>query len=176
MQGRRDVVDWALFVALSFLWASAFSFTKLAVADLPPRLVIVLRLHLGAAILLGALYVSGGALPSLRDRRRWASMVSMGLVGMTVPFLLVTIGQQTVPSSLASLYVAAAPLITICGVHLFFHDEKLTLRAAMGVAIGFIGVGILLGPSIFNTTDSGGVWAQILCLLGATGYAASNLI
>ena len=95
---------------------------------------------------------------------------------MTFPFYCITTAQKTVDSSLAALYTAGAPLFVGAGTHWLFHDERMTPRKALGLLIGFVGVGVLFGPDAIRTWGSASVAAQMLLLLATLGYAVSTLI
>ena len=56
---------WALFAATSVIWGSSFLFIRVAVAHMPPSLVVFGRCLLGAAFLM-PLAVRKGALAGLR--------------------------------------------------------------------------------------------------------------
>ena len=180
--GRRTPGDWALFVLLSLMWAGAYQFTRLAVdkgnpdAGLPAAWVLAGRLTIGAAVLWVIMLAMGRRLPPLKDFARWRTIVLMGLTGSTLPFLLITMAQKTVNSSLAALYTAAVPLFVAIGAHVLFRDEKLTPGSALGVVTGFAGVAILFGPDALQSLDSASTVAQLMLIGGAVFYALSSLI
>lgn len=179
MQKTRDITDWALFVGLSVLWASAYALTRGAVFGengLPVELIIPARLAIGAIILNIVIFSRGLRYPPLSDRKRWAAMAGLGFLGMTGPFSLITTAQQTVDSSLAALYVAATPIFVVLGANFMFTDEKLTARIALGIGVGFIGVAALFGPEVYKTFGSANATAQFLLLIGAMLYASSTLL
>ncbi|MEL7111711.1 MAG: DMT family transporter, partial [Pseudomonadota bacterium] len=166
MNNTRNSVDWLLFATLTALWGSAYAFTRLAVnpndvsQGLPPEMIIPLRLTGGAIILLLMAKLSGEKWPSLSDRKSWIAMAVMGIFGTASPFLLITHAQQTVDSSLAALYVAAAPLFVSVMAHVAFHDDQITPRKTLGIAIGFMGVAVLFGPEAIGAFGSASVTAQ----------------
>lgn len=178
----RKPLDWLLYGVLTCVWASAYAFTRLAVnlpdpaRGLPPALVLSVRLTLGAVILLMVVMLLRKHFPPLSDRRRWMTMLAMGVIGMTLPFFVITIGQQTVPSSLAALYVAAAPLFVACLAHFAFKDERMTALKAAGLLVGFSGLALLFGPDAISAFGSASMTAQALCLLGTMFYACSSII
>lgn len=181
MRDQRSPMDWILFAALTALWGSAYAFTRLAVsqsdpsAGFPPQLIIPVRLTAGALVLLLITYFSRQPWPSLKDWKSWAAMGVMGFVGTVAPFLLITIAQQTVDSSLAALYVAAAPLFVSVMAHFAFQDDRIHPRKALGIAIGFGGVAVLFGPEAIASFGSASVLAQALCLMATFFYALSTI-
>jgi len=181
MQDRHSLHDWALFGALSLLWASAYAFTRLAVSQntpdlgFPPEFIIPARITLGALVLLGAVVFSDQKWPPLGAWRDWLAMAVMGIVGTTAPFFLITTGQKTVDSSLAALYVAAAPLFVALLAHVVFKDDRISPQKALGILVGFCGVAVLFGPEAVTAFGSASVTAQALCLFGTMFYAMATI-
>ncbi len=176
MTERRDSLDWALFAALSCVWTSAYALTRIAVQDIPPGVIIPVRMTIGAIVLLGVMAAMGQKLPALGDVRRWRAIVLMGLLGMTGPFYLIAIAQQTVDSSLAALYTAATPIFVAIGAHFAFRDDRMTAQRATGVAVGFVGVAVLFAPEVARNFGAAGAGAQVLLVIAVAGYAASALV
>jgi drug/metabolite transporter (DMT)-like permease len=115
-------------------------------------------------------------LPSLRDGKRWRTIVLMGLTSSTFPFFLITTAQKTVNSSLAALYTAAVPLFVAVGAHFLFRDERMTAGSALGVLMGFAGVAILFGPDALSGLDSASTIAQLMLIAATIFYALSSLL
>ena len=182
MQHNRTLIDWTLFAALTVLWASAYAFTRLAVSHddpatgFPPQFIIPMRITAGALVLLIVATLSRQAWPPLSDWKSWLFMALMGVLGTATPFLLITTAQKTVDSSLAALYVSAAPLFTGILAHIFFHDDFIDRRKAAGLAIGFLGVAVLFGPEAIAAFGSASVLAQAMCLFATFFYALSSII
>ena len=179
MNKSRNLTDWLLFGAVSLLWAGAYALTRGATfgeTGLPVGLIVPARLTIGAIILNMILFATGRRYPPLSDRKRWAAMAGMGLLGMTGPFFLITIAQKTVDSSLAALYVAAVPIFVVLGANFMFKDEKLTARISVGISVGFLGVIALFGPDAYKNFGSASTIAQLLLLVAAVLYASSTLL
>ena len=179
MNKSRNLTDWLLFGAVSLLWAGAYALTRGATfgeTGLPAGLIVPGRLIIGAIILNMILFATGRRYPPLSDRKRWAAMAGMGLLGMTGPFFLITIAQKTVDSSLAALYVAAVPIFVVLGANFMFKDEKLTARISVGISVGFLGVIALFGPDAYKNFGSASTIAQLLLLVAAVLYASSTLL
>lgn len=181
MQNNRTLGDWLLFATLATIWASAYAFTRLAVSQsqpelgFPPAFIIPLRLAGAAVILLTVAILTRQKWPPLSEWKSWLAMAVMGIIGTAAPFFAITNAQRTVDSSLAALYVAAAPLFVALLAHLVFHDDKISPRKALGIAVGFCGVAVLFGPEAIASFGSASVTAQALCLLGTMFYAISTI-
>lgn len=178
---RRPALDWVLFAVLSVVWAGAYPLTRLAVGKgldtgLPAQWVLPGRLAIGACFLWIVLIVTRKHLPPFSDRRRWLSIVGMGVVGSVIPFFFITTAQETVNSSLAALYTAASPVFVAIGANLLFAEERMTPNTAAGVVLGFLGVAVLFGPEALSGLGSANVLAQLFLLIATLAYALSTLI
>ena len=181
MTDKKVPLDWALFAVLTALWGSAYAFTRLAVsqsapsAGFPPEFIIPVRLTAGALVLLIAAAWTRQPWPALKEWKMWLAMAVMGIAGTATPFFLITTAQQTVDSSLAALYVAAAPLFVSIMAHFAFHDDTMTLNKTLGIIVGFAGVAVLFGPEAMTSFGSASVFAQALCLMATFCYALSTI-
>jgi drug/metabolite transporter (DMT)-like permease len=159
------------FAAVSLLWGVPYLFIKVAVAELPPVTVVFARVAL-AAVLLWPVAARLGALRGLR--RRLPALLVLSLTEITLPFLLISMGEQHIASSLAGLLIAALPLFVALLALRFDRDERVSGPRLLGLLVGIVGVAALLG------IDVGGDRAQLLgaaMVLAATlCYAASTLL
>ncbi|UWU73212.1 DMT family transporter [Bradyrhizobium huanghuaihaiense] len=167
---RIDARDWSLFAVLSILWGGSFFFNGAALRELPPLMLVLLRVALGAAMLLPLLRMQGIGLP--KGVAGWRPFVAIGLLNNVVPFSLIVIGQTYVPSGLASILNATTPLFTVI-VMAGAGEEALQMRRLAGVALGVVGVVILRGWGIETRPGQG--LGILLCLGGAFSYGFAAL-
>ena len=165
-------VAWVMLLALSLCWGGAFFFTGVAVRELPTFTIVIGRIGLAALALWGVALASGVAIP--RDRRFWGPIFVMGAFTSVVPFLLIAWGQSHIPSGLASIFIASTPLFAVVGAHFLTVDERMTPARVAGVAIGFAGVVVLIGPGLLGSVGTH-VLAQFALLGGALCYALSGI-
>ncbi|HSN93114.1 MAG TPA: DMT family transporter [Anaeromyxobacteraceae bacterium] len=162
---------WFLFGLVSFLWGTPFLLIRIAVADLSPAWLVFLRLALAAALLL-PLALGGGRLRALRAGAPW--VVALAVVEMVAPFLLITAGQRAIPSSLAALLVASAPLFLALLAPWFDPSERVRGLRLAGLAAGFAGVAMLMG--LETQEGPGQLAAAGLVVVAAACYAAGSLL
>jgi drug/metabolite transporter (DMT)-like permease len=158
-------IDWLLFVLLGFMWGSSFLFFKIGVeAGLPPFTLITLRLGIGFMLLATVVLIAREAMP--RSARTYGHLIVMGAVNIAIPFSLITWAELTVDSALAAILNAAVPLFVIVIAAIFLRDERITLNRLAGLAVGFVGVAILVGfdPADVASADLAGE----LALIGST--------
>lgn len=163
--------DWLLLVMLSLLWGGSFFFIEIAVPVTGPLTLVWLRVSLASALLWIIAFATGKRLP--RDVHIWRSFFWMAVFNNMVPFTLISWGQTQIPSSLASILNATMPLFTVLVAHFFLADERASPRKLAGVAIGFVGVVVMIGPAFLG--DIGGsFWGQLAVLGAALSYAGSG--
>jgi drug/metabolite transporter (DMT)-like permease len=134
--------DWGLLILLSVLWGGAFFFAGVALKELPPLVVVFVRVSLATLLLLPLLWFYGHRLP--RTAQEWMPFFVMALVNNVVPFYFQFWSQTIITVGLISIINAMAPLFTVIVVA-SFGDEKLTFYRIVGVLLGVLGVGILRG-------------------------------
>jgi len=171
------IVDWLVLAALVIAWGSAFAVLKIAVHDIPPAWNTVLRL-LVASITLGVICAGRGErLPRLLPRPdvAWAWYSAFGLIGLAAPFFLFAFAAQGLPSAINAICNGSSPLFTAALAHLMLADDRLDVRRGAGVALGFVGLVVLVWP---RAATGGAVEGLALgaAILGGLLYAASNII
>ncbi len=161
---------------MAVMWGTAFLFTKVAVASIPPASVAAGRLTVAAIALGLAAVLSGSTLP--RDTSRWSSFVGMAVVGHAIPFFLISWGQVSVDSGVAGVLMAAMPLTTVVLAHYFVEGELLRRRTLAGFGLGFAGIVVLVGPSAFGRFGGGSdaLFRQAAILCAAICYACNTIL
>jgi drug/metabolite transporter (DMT)-like permease len=162
-------LNWLLFLLLGFLWGSSYLFIKIGVdAGLQPFTLVMLRLLIGFALLAAVVTIARERLP--RDATTYGHLVVMGFFSVALPFALITWAEQSVDSALAAILTSAVPLFVIPIAALALHDERITLNRIIGVAVGLVGVAILVGfdPADVAASDLG---AELALIGAAISYA-----
>jgi drug/metabolite transporter (DMT)-like permease len=136
----------AMLLGLAALWGASFMFIKVAVRELTPATLIVGRLGL-AAVTLGLLvpFVVGTreTLRQLRENVGW--LIAVALVNTAIPFWLLSWGETRIDSGLASIIQAAVPIFVAVLAFVAFREVRVTGVRLLGVAVGFVGVALLVG-------------------------------
>jgi drug/metabolite transporter (DMT)-like permease len=163
--------QWLLLLVLSVLWGGSFFFVGMAVKELPAFTIVLVRVSLAATFLLPLVLFMGLRLPA--TSAEWMPFVTMSILNNVLPFTFITFGQKAVASGLASVLNATTPLFTLVIMHAF-ANEKLQTRKLLGIALGILGVAVLMG---WGRLDSGGTSASgiLLCLAGSLSYGFAAL-
>jgi len=164
-----------LLITLSILWGGSFLFVAIAVADLPPLTVVLIRVALAAATLWLVLLLAHIPLPDTREK--WLSLLIMGLLNNVIPFALIVWGQQTITAGLASILNATTPIFTVLVAGALLSDERITPLRLVGVITGFTGIVYMLGPSAMEDSQSADttLWAQLAIIGAASAGPVTNV-
>lgn len=169
---RPGATDFLILLVLACAWGSAFAFIKIAVETIPPFTLVASRVILGALVLAIIARLKGRRLP--RDPKVWRLMLVIGLFGSGLPFVLVSWGETRIDSALAAIVISATPLFTVILAHYFADGDRMSAGKITGIALGFAGVVLLVGPDAL-----GGVGGELLGQLAVIGaafcYALTNI-
>ena len=160
---------WLLFVAMGVIWGVPYLLIKVAVSDLSPVTLVLVRTGLGA-LLLVPLAASRGSLRQLLPYWKWVLLYTA--VEVALPWLFLSDAERRLSSSLTGLLVAAVPSVGALLGWLTRTDDRLGPRRLLGLALGFLGVAALVGLDV-AVRDLGAVGEVGLV---AVGYAAGPMI
>jgi drug/metabolite transporter (DMT)-like permease len=162
--------EYLVLFLLAALWGASFLFIKVAVADMSPLLLVFLRLALGS---LGFLLIIPFQ-PSVMQgwRTRLGAFAIVTLFNAIIPYLAISWGEQHVSSGMAAILNATTPLVLVIASIWLPDGERLTWMRLLAVLIGFVGVGVLVGPSALAAGSSSFYLLGVLaCFIGAASYA-----
>jgi drug/metabolite transporter (DMT)-like permease len=125
------------------LWSGAFFFSEVALGELRPFTVVLVRFGAAAIAMLLVVRVSGHRMPG--SGRTWVGFLVLGALNSFVPFSLIAWGQVHLTSGLASILNATTPLFTAVVAHAW-GQERLVAHRVGGVLLGLAGVAVLIGP------------------------------
>jgi drug/metabolite transporter (DMT)-like permease len=158
-----------IYLLLGLVWGSSFVLIKLGLEFLTPVGVAFGRCALGAMTLLLIVKIRNIKLPS--DPKTWFILWVVSLLLNVLPGFLFAFAQQRVTTVLAGIINAFTPLATLIFIIIIFRSEKIKSEQITGLAIGAIGVIVVLG--VWNGVGSGS-GIGILALFGAiTCYGLS---
>ncbi|HEY2078110.1 MAG TPA: DMT family transporter [Streptosporangiaceae bacterium] len=136
--------NWQLqYLTLALIWGMSFLFIKEGVRAFAPLQITLGRVATGAAVLMVVLLVRRERLP--RGRGIWGHLVVVAVINNVIPFSLFGYAEQRIPSALAGICNASAPLFGALVAFAMLPDERLSPRRVAGLATGFAGVFVALG-------------------------------
>jgi len=160
---------WVLFAAMAVIWGIPYLLIKIAVGELTPASLVLLRTALGAALLLPVAAARGWLVPLLPY---WRWVLVYTIVEVSLPWFLLADGERRLSSSLTGLMIAAVPLIAAVLQLLTRGDDRMDRRRVAGLLVGFVGVAVLVGLNVsFKDLRAVGEVGLV-----AIGYAAGPII
>ncbi|WP_170765535.1 DMT family transporter [Ruegeria lacuscaerulensis] len=165
--------DWSGVITLGLIWGGTFMIVAMALEGYGPVTVATARTTLGAVTLLGLMAITKRRLPGA-SAALWWSIIVIGVLSTALPFVLLSWGQQYVPSAFAGLSMAAIPLMVLPLAH-FFSDEPMNARRFIGVSLGFSGALVLIGPGLAQLGQGAEPLAQLACIGAALCYSCASI-
>ena len=163
---------WLLLIVLSLIWGSSFLTTTELLDVMAPIHVVTHRVLWAALFLWVYVLFRGFALP--RDPRTLAALLVMGLGNNALPFALQAFAQQTIESGLAGILNATTAIFGPLVAAIFLADERLRPHKALGVALGFLGIVVVIGLTALGGFDPRSL-AQLAMLASTLSYALSSV-
>jgi drug/metabolite transporter (DMT)-like permease len=165
--------SWGAFLLLGLVWGSSFLWIKLALTELGPFTLVAFRLLFGALGMAIVLWLRRPPFP--RDVKTLSFLALMGLTNTALPFTLISWGQTSIDSGVASILNSTTPLFTLVIAHFFLDDERMNLPRAIGLVVGFIGVLLLFSRDVGPEGFRSGMLGQAAVLAAAISYAGSSV-
>lgn len=163
-QRSRIILAFAL---LYVLWGSTYLAMRLIVRDMPPYVAGTVRYLISGPIMLAALALMGRKIRlSAPDFRR---LLVISILLLSTGNIGVLWGEEYVSSGLASLIVALVPIWVVMIEAWGFRAGRVTAKGIFGLALGIVGLLVLLWPRIASGSHLGR-----LELLGAAILAAAS--
>jgi drug/metabolite transporter (DMT)-like permease len=164
---------WGALVTVYLVWGSTYLAIRVVVESAPPLLAMGSR-FLVAGMLLAAFLLVRRGWGALRVRPR--QLGGAALVGVLL--LLggnggVAVAEQTVPSGLTALLIAATPLWLVC-LRTVARDRPTPL-SLVGTVLGFAGIGVLVRPGASLGEDVE-PWGLALVVAAAGSWAVGSFL
>jgi drug/metabolite transporter (DMT)-like permease len=156
----------------SLFWSSGFILIKLLGSDLPLFVIAALRGLVGAATLLLFFVVAGRRIRP--ERHEIVPWLVFGSTNGWVPNVLTVYAMGHIAAATGAMIQASTPVMVAVLAHGLLAGERLTGRRAAGVALGFVGVAVLIGPQ--RILEGGGALLGVIAMLFvALSYALGSV-
>ena len=163
---------WAELILLGTIWGASFLSIRIALDEVSPLTSVAHRTFWAMCVLWAVVAIM--RLPLPRNPRVWLAFLGMGLLNNVIPFGLMAWGQLHIETGLTSILNAATAIFGVLAAALFFADERITPRKAVGVTMGFFGVATAIGLDNFRSFDLRSL-AQLAILAGTISYALAGV-
>ncbi|MFI9742892.1 DMT family transporter [Streptomyces sp. NPDC052494] len=159
----------ARLAALSLVWGSVFLWIKIAGYGFSPVQMVLIRLALGAVVILSLGYARGLRLP--KEPAVWGHLTVAALLGNAVPWTLYAEGEIAGSSSVAAVVNGSAPIWTLAAALLLGQEKRVSGIRAGGVLLGLGGTALIASP--WNSASTGTGWSILCFVLGSVSFGAS---
>ena len=133
-------------LVLYVVWGSTYLGIAVAVESIPPFLMAATRFVIAGLALLALSRLHGGSAFEWPTRREWRDSLIVGALLLGGGMGMVAFAEQTIPSGITAILIAMLPVWVAIFSRLFF-GERLPRGAIVGIAVGFVGVAVLVGPT-----------------------------
>lgn len=158
------------FFCIYVLWGSTYLAIRIGVSTLPPFFMGGIRFIIAGSLLYGYSRWRGAPKP---DREQWKNAGIIGILLLVIGNGAVAWAEQRVDSGVASLLVATVPLWIVLGE--MVQGRRPELLQWIGVAIGLVGVGILVMPAAGATTEPIDRVGAAVLIFGSFSWTAGSL-
>ena len=167
---RRNLL---LLVVVGLIWGSAYPVIRFGlVAGATPIEFASVRYALSAVAMAGL----AAALRIPRPNARALGLSALlGLPIVGVYGLLLYVGEQTTSGGLASILIAVTPLLTTLLALPVLPGESLRRAGYLGLAVGFVGVFVLVFPPP-GVTLASSVWGPLAVVGAAGSFAVGSVV
>ncbi|MFC4557581.1 DMT family transporter [Virgibacillus kekensis] len=168
---EKKWVIWTLILSITLIWGYAWVAMKASLNFMGPFTFSAFRFGTGALTLLLVVWVMRAGKP---PRDMWKHLIVVGMLQTAIVFLLVMYGMQFVNAGKSSVLLYSMPLwSTVFAVKML--GERVTAFKAVGLGIGMVGLLTILGWDVFVVQDAEVIFGEILIVLAAVAWAASNI-
>ncbi len=178
-EDRADDLPWApslmtrrglvLFALMSVIWGIPYLFIRVAVAEITPATLVLVRTAIATAILLPIALLRLDLRPILA---RWRWLVAFAAVEIAIPWVALGSAEQRLSSSLTGLLIAGVPLVGSILALVTGGSDRLSRTGLAGLLLGFAGVAAIVGGN-FGASD---VTALLEVAIVVVGYAVGPAI
>ncbi len=174
-KNRNFILLIAAFAAVYIFWGSTYLAIKYAIETLPPFLMAGARfVFAGAILLIWARFSKDYEKPKAVH---WRTSFIVGTLLLLGGNGGVVFAEHYISSSLAALLVATEPFWIVLLSWLWLKKSRPNLKVALGLAIGFFGVWLLIGGQTANASAFGSMqfWGTLAVIGAAMSWAIGSI-
>jgi len=147
MDDTSHVSGWktvAAFAVIYLVWGSTFLAIRVGVREVPPFVLAGMRFVAAGILLYGWMRLKGTPTPT---RREWGAATLLAVPVFVLDYGLVFWAESRVPSGVTAVMMATIPVFMTLSEIVFMKTQRLTARLALALAVGMVGVGVLVSHS-----------------------------
>jgi len=163
-------MSWAALGAVVF-WGFSFIATKVALREVHPFTLLILRYTIGALFLVIAQCGQDTAFLKIFSYRDWIRIFLLAAVGVSGLGLLQAYGLLYTTAINTGWIIAINPIFITLAAR-FFLGETITARRILGVFFGFCGIFLIISKGVFSFSlfHSSSLFGDLLVLTSALAW------
>ena len=140
-----------LFLAMAVIWGLPYLLIRVAVRQLDPGVLVLLRTAPGALLLTPIVWRQRQV--GLRSSKNLKWIAIFGAVEFGIPWFLMSTAEEHITSSLRACSSAACRCSRSLGQRIRRTEERVTPRRYVGLGVGAVGVAFLVGLDLARGHD-----------------------
>src|SRR6201988_2213759 len=178
MDSTKRPARWMVILAFGLVylfWGSTYLGIDIAVQTIPPALMCGLRFSVAGVAMLAVCAATGRRI--LHSPRQIALAAVVGLLLLMGGNLTLSYAELAVSSGLAALIIAITPLWFLVLDSLLLGDHHISRRGKGGLALGIVGLFVLVWPQLqAGTMGHRELWASISLIGGSFTWALGSVL
>ncbi|MFD2044921.1 DMT family transporter [Ornithinibacillus salinisoli] len=171
MYKQANVIIWMLILIITSIWGYSWVMMKASLSFMGPFTFSAFRFGIGAVTLLLIVLIWKVKLP---PKEQWKHLIVVGVLQTTIVFLLVMYGLRFVDAGKSSIILYTMPIWSSI-LAAKFLGETLTKKKWVGLLIGMLGLFMVIGWDFFSEQRMNVIFGEILIVISAVSWAASNV-
>lgn len=172
MKNKKLLANIAILITV-FFWGISTSSNKIAIREVPPSTLALLRFLIASIIL----YIINKKLnPNLKiEKADMPRMMLCGLIGVTIYFNFENYGVSLINAANATILLASIPLFTVVLERIVFK-KSIGLQKSIGILFSIVGVGFVIGNSLSINPSAREITGTLLMIGAALSWAVYSII
>lgn len=160
------------FAAIYLIWGSTYLGIGLAIQSMPPHIMAAVRFIISGAVLYLFMRWRGAPAPKLIH---WRSALIIGIFLLGLGNGSVAWAETMIPTGLAALIIAVTPLWMVLMEWARPHGTKPRASVFIGIALGIVGMLLLIGPAALGLDATLNPWGIALILSASVSWAFGSI-
>jgi drug/metabolite transporter (DMT)-like permease len=170
---------WKIMVAFGLVyvfWGSTYLGIGIAVEQIPPAFMCAVRFLIAGAAMLAYCTLTGRRIRF--SALQLSHFAAVGILLLMGGNLTLAYAERIVPTGLAALLIAVTPLWFLVLDSLLLGDHHISRRGKVGLAIGIVGVVVLIWPDLLHPNSLGRheLWWSLALQLGSFSWAFGSVL
>jgi drug/metabolite transporter (DMT)-like permease len=160
-------------ILLSAIWGSSFIFIKLSVETIDSKLLTFYRLAIASLALV--IFCNKKNIYNCLKKNKLQIFI-IAFLGNVIPFNLISFSEIYVDSVIASTLIGTMPMFTFLFSIYIFKKIQFTYLRFIGLLIGFLGMGVFIGPSNFQVSQDKTIFYFLITLSSICYAFSANVV